>query len=344
MIKKLTNRVDTKSIVFIAITLILGGLAIAFGDYVWGPKSYFYEWMGSINNEAIKTIVGKVPAIISTILIIMVAIAIIKIVKLISAITFKKNKRMLTIMSLMTSLIKWIIIIVSALLILSAFGVDTTTLLASAGILTLVIGFGAQSLIADILSGFFLVFEGEYEVGDIISIDGWRGTVVDIGIRVTRIVDAGGNIKTINNNDVKNVVNQTHDLSVAKVTMPIDYGESLERVEVILKENFDKIAKNVPDIVQGPFYKGVSNLGTSSVDLLILAKCNEKDIYQVQRDLTRELYILFNKNNISVPFQQIVLSQRNEEDKSISHKTENDAKDFVKQQKELTKNIGEEND
>lgn len=335
---------DIKSLVFIAVTVILGGLAIAFSGYVWGPGSIFYDWMNSISNNVLKEIVGKIPAFITSGLIILAATSIIKIIKIVFKVAFKKNKKMVTIMSLMASLFKWIIIIISALLILKAFGVDTTTLLASAGILTLVIGFGAQSLVADILAGFFLVFEGEYEVGDIISVDGWRGTVRDIGIRVTRIEDVGGNIKTINNSDVKNVINQTHELSVAKVTMPIDYGESLERVEIVLKDNFDKIAKNIPDIVEGPYYKGVSSLGSSSVDLLIIAKCNESNIYQVQRDLIRELYIVFNKNGITVPFQQVVLSQRESENSDASKKMEKIAKDFLEDQKESSKNIGEGNE
>ena len=246
---------------------ILSVIAIIFGHYIWGADSVFYKWMGESSNEFVKTVVGKVPAIISSVIIVMVSCALIILIKGIFNFAFKKNKRTLTIMSLMSSLIKWVIIIVAILLILKAFGVDTTTLLASAGILTLVIGFGAQSLVADILAGFFLVFEGEYDVGDIVSIDGWRGTVKDIGIRVTRIEDVGGNIKTINNSDVKNVINQTHELSLAKVIMPIDYGESLERVEVVLKENFEQVKANIPISVT------LFGIFTDSSDLQYVKQC-----------------------------------------------------------------------
>ena len=95
---------------------------------------------------------------------------------------FTKSNKARTIMALTKSIVKWVVVIINILLVLSAFGVDTSTLLASAGILALVIGLGAQSLIADIIAGFFIVFEAEYEVGDIITVDGFRGTVSDIGI------------------------------------------------------------------------------------------------------------------------------------------------------------------
>lgn len=270
-------------------------------------------WISSLEatgNKFADGIIARLEEIITSAEIVILAAFVLRLITLFSALGFKRNAKMLTIMSMLTSILKWIVIFIIVMLILSLLGVDTKTLLASAGILTLVIGLGAQSLIADILAGFFLVFEGGYEVGDIVTIDGWRGTVQDIGIRVTRLIDAGGNIKTINNSDVKNVINQTTNLSVAKVYMSIDYSESLERVEKVIADNLERIQNNVKGIVKIPVYKGVSELGTSSVNLLIVAKCKEEDIYQVQRDMTRELYLIFNENQINIPFNQIVISNR----------------------------------
>ena len=270
-------------------------------------------WISSLEatgNKFADGIIARLEEIITSAEIVILAAFVLRLITLFSALGFKRNAKMLTIMSMLTSILKWIVIFIIVMLILSLLGVDTKTLLASAGILTLVIGLGAQSLIADILAGFFLVFEGGYEVGDIVTIDGWRGTVQDIGIRVTRLIDAGGNIKTINNSDVKNVINQTTNLSVAKVYMSIDYSESLERVEKVIADNLERIQNNVKGIVEIPVYKGVSELGTSSVNLLIVAKCKEEDIYQVQRDMTRELYLIFNENQINIPFNQVVISNR----------------------------------
>ena len=184
-------------------------------------------------------------------------------------------------------------------------------MLASVGILTLVIGLGAQSLIADVIAGLFIVFENEFQVGDIVVIEGWRGTVSEIGIRSTRIVDAGGNIKIINNSSIGSIINQTEQLSIAKCIIGTEYSANLEEIEKVIGENLQKIAQNIPQIVEGPFYKGVAALNSSSVDLLFIAKCEEENIYQVQRDLNRAIKLMFDANKINVPFQQVVLNQAN---------------------------------
>ena len=227
---------------------------------------------------------------------------------------------------------------------LSAAGVDTAALVASAGILSLVIGLGAQSLIADIIAGLFTIFEGEYQVGDIVVVDGWRGTVEEIGIRSTRIVDAGGNTKIINNSEIKTVINQTQHLSCVSTVISIEYGESLPRVELVIRDNLDRIKAAIPQIVNGPFYKGVTALSASSVDLIFMSDCKEEDYYIVQRAMNRELKILFDENDINIPFPQVVVNQPQEFDReSMSAYQEWAAKRFVEKQAELSKDIEEQN-
>ncbi|MGN0789023.1 MAG: mechanosensitive ion channel family protein, partial [Christensenellales bacterium] len=194
------------------------------------------------------------------------------------------------------------------------WGVNTATLLAGAGILTLVIGLGAQSLVSDIVAGMFIVFEGEFEVGDIVVINGWRGTVQEVGIRTTKIVDAGGNVNIVNNSQITSIINQTQEISVAKCEVGIEYGASIPKVEEVIKNNLDTIKNNIPAIIEGPYYKGVSALGESSVNLLLIAKCKEEDVYQVQRDMNREIKLIFDDNDINIPFPQVVLNQPKSKD------------------------------
>lgn len=130
---------------------------------------------------------------------------------------------------------------------LALFGIDTKTLLASAGILGLVIGLGTQSL------------------------------VVEIGIRTTKIQDGGQNIKIISNKDVCGVINMTRDYSYAWVDLGIEYGESLERVENVLEQEFPNIRKRLPGIIDGPFYKGVVALADNSVNIRVMVLCSEGD-------------------------------------------------------------------
>lgn len=331
--------ISAKGLVALIVFTLACIVPLIFSNWIWGENSIFYAFESS--NLIWQEIVRKIPALIESIVIIVFAIDIFKLYRLITKRIFKNNNRALTVISLLTSLIKWAIIIIIFFIVLSAFGANTGALLASAGILTLVIGLGAQSLISDIIAGFFLVFEGEYQVGDIITVDGWRGTVIDIGIRVTRLIDAGGNIKTINNSDVKNVINQTNELSVAKVYMSIDLDESLERAELVFKNNLEEIRKKIPSIVEGPFYKGVAELKDSSIEMMFIAKCLEKDIFQVQRDMTREFYLVLAKNNIRYPFKQVTVSYRKDEEKAYSEAQAKAAQKFVDEQREKTKDIGE---
>lgn len=132
-----------------------------------------------------------------------------------------------TICRMLHSFVKYFSCIVILYYCLSLFGIDTKTLLASAGILTLVIGLGAQTPVSDILAGLFIIFEGEFQVGDIVTIEGYRGTVIEIGIRTTKIQDASKNVKIISNSDVCGVINMTRDYSYAWTDIGIEYGESL---------------------------------------------------------------------------------------------------------------------
>lgn len=264
---------------WIIVGLLVIGTAMAylFHEEIFGEASVFNRDISS--SAVLNTVFQKIPALIRSIQIITIAYVISVAVRALLKLILARTKRGATIVTLVNSFIKYTVAIVSLLMALSAWGVDTGTLLASAGLLGLVIGLGAESLIADIIAGVFMVFEGEYQVGDIIVVDGWRGTVEEIGIRTTRIVDAGGNKKIINNNDMRSIINQTQDLSLAKCIVGVEYGDSLERIETVIKDNLETVRTNIPDIVEGPYYKGVDALGASSVDLLFVAKCREEDIF-----------------------------------------------------------------
>ncbi len=244
-----------------------------------------------------------------------------------------------TVCRLLDNVIKYGTILGLLYYCLGLFGMDTKTLVASAGILSLVIGLGAQSLISDILAGLFIVFEGEFRVGDIVTVGDWRGTVLEIGVRTTKIEDPSNNIKILNNSSVTGVINMTKQYSFASCDVGIDYGESLEHVESVLKKELPNVKKRVPSIVDGPFYKGVVELADSSVIIRLVAQCAESDRVQLGRDLNREVKLIFDKHNINIPFPQIVLNQPGEYAEA-TYREKRQADDFVKEQKEKSKDIG----
>ncbi len=260
-------------------------------------------------------------------------------VRLLLSVAFKWLKRGFSFISLLCSFIKYIAAIIILFFILAAFGVDTGALLAGLGILSLVVGLAIQPLLQDIIAGLFVVFEKTYDVGDVVVVDSFRGTVIEIGIRTTKLQDAGGDIKVINNSDIRTLVNMTSELSMAVSEVDIEYGESLERVEKVIEENLSIMKEKIPSIVDGPYYKGVVQLGVNGVTLRLVAQCSEGNKFQTQRDLNRQIKLIFDANGIGIPFAQMVVHQAKEKEApTVSGEME----DFVRQQNERSQNLGDD--
>ncbi len=262
-------------------------------------------------NSFINTVYSSwIPAIIRSVRVVTIAAVVSLLLRFVARKGFARTPRGITIVKLLESFIKWVVAIVTVLLVLGAFGVNTSALVASAGIVTLVIGLGAQSLVADVVAGIFLVFEGSFEVGDTVIVNDWRGTVLEIGIRTTKVVDWCGNINIINNSQIVSLVNQTKQHSVAKCYISIDYREYIPRVEQVINDNLERLTQNIPFKLDGTIeYLGINSLGESGVELLFIARCKEQDLYGVQRAMNREFKLLFDENDISIPFPQIVVNQ-----------------------------------
>ena len=334
---------DRPIIVVMTILGIITLVTLILSSDIFGEGSVFNRSISS--NRAVDEIYHFIPRLLKCVQIIFFGWVIMKILQLICMGVVGHGKSGVTAAKLLNSFIKYGMAIIVILMILSTIGVDTSVLIASAGITALVIGLGAQSLIADIIAGIFIVFEGEFRVGDIVVIDGWRGTVQEIGMRTIKIMDYGGNVKIVNNSSVSSVINQTKELSLAKATISIEYAESIPRVELVISQNLEKIRKAIPQIIEGPYYKGVDSLSDSSIDLLFVANCKEEDIYIVQRAMNRELMLLFNENNINVPFPQIVVNEPAKiDDAHMTKKEISQAEEFVKEQIELSKGMEEKSE
>lgn len=215
--------------------------------------------------------------------------------------TLSSKKMGKAIQALLSSLIRYLAFLAMVLLSLNTLGVDALSIVAGLGVLSLIIGMGVKELISDIVAGLFIVFEQLFDMGDIITVGGFRGTVVSMGIRTTQIQDEGGNKLIVNNSRLGNVVNMTESLSVAMLETPIKYGESLERVERILAENLPVIGKEIPELKEGPFYVGVSGVGKGSMTLRFVAKCEEGAKYRVERAMTRRFKLLWDEKEIESP-------------------------------------------
>ena len=286
-----------KEILQYAIMLIFLGATIAGFIFKGQIEAFFAQEL--TGSDTFNKILHYMPKLILSIQIIVVAITINFVIKILTKLSFGLTDKGKTIVNIFASLLKWIVIIAALMLILSVWGVDTATLLTGAGILALVVGLGAQSLIADVLAGIFIVLEGEFVVGDIVVIDGWRGKIVNIGIRTTQLEDIGGNVRIINNSEIRSVTNQTKHQSMANCSINISSAEPLEKVENIISQALPEIRKNIPAITDDIIYRGVTQITDITTELLFSARCYEEDLYQVQRDLYRQLKLLLDKNEIS---------------------------------------------
>lgn len=208
------------------------------------------------------------------------------------------------VVSLISSLIQYACAIAAVLLSLNALGVDAMGIVAGLGVLSLIIGMGAKELISDVLAGLFIIFERSFGVGDIIVVNNFRGEVKVMGIRTTQIEDEGGNVLIVNNSKLGNVINMTEQLSIANVQIGIAYTESLEKVEGILKEALPEIGKEIPELKEGPFYEGITEINwkTGEISLAFIASCEEGAKYRVERALLRRLKILFDEKDVLTVF------------------------------------------
>ena len=221
-----------------------------------------------------------------------------------------QNRHFETIKGLLCNCVKYVVVIFAVIFGLSIMGVNMVAILASLGIIGLIIGFGAQSLIEDVITGLFIVFEGSFHVGDIVVLDGFRGTVSAIGIRTTQVTDTGGNIKIINNSDIRAITNLSDVESMAVCMVSIAYDASIEEAEKVIQKTVERLPQERPDVFPSvPKYLGVDSLGSSSVDLKIVAEVKEQNIYTAKRIMNRELKLAMDEAGIEIPFNQIVVHQ-----------------------------------
>ena len=221
-----------------------------------------------------------------------------------------KSHRARTLNSLMISLTRYASAIVILCWGLSILGVDVSTILASVGLLALIVGFGAESLITDVITGIFMLFENQYNVGDIIEVNGFRGTVSNIGIRTTSVTDTSGNIKIVNNSDMSNILNRSNNSSRAVCDFSIPYSTNLEALEARLPEMLAGIhQRNSQTFLAEPQYLGVQELGDSAVVLRFVAEVPETEIYAGTRLLNRELFPQMRKLGVECPFPQVDVHQ-----------------------------------
>ena len=211
-----------------------------------------------------------------------------------------------SVLSLASSLVRYVAVIVILCGGLHILGVNIGTIIASVGVLALIVGFSAESLIADVVIGTFMLLENQYNVGDIVEVNGFRGTVTSIGIRTTCITDAGDNVKIINNSEMKNILNRSDNSSKTVCDISIPYETDIEALEKRLPALLEEIYRHHTDIMEAvPVYLGVQALESSGILLRFLVNVSEKNIYSTARVLNHDLLLGFRRMGVECPFPQL---------------------------------------
>jgi len=248
----------------------------------------------------------QIPIILRSIIYIIMAIVVSQIVSFILTRLLLVSKRGMTAVKLLQSFIKYLTAVIIIIMVLLVFGVDPTALFASVGILGLVIGLSAQSLISDIINGLFIVFENEFQVNDYIIIDGFRGQVASIGIRTTQLIDAGGNLKVVNNSEIKTIVNLSASPSTAVVDISVHYAD-FAKADNIFKEHIHEIQEHLPKFLEAPQYVGPVELADSGINVRFVGKVDESYRFQAERDLRTELVSFMEKYKLEIPYPRLVI-------------------------------------
>lgn len=256
--------------------------------------------------QDLKSITIDVSVILKVIIMAAAVIAAESLTVVILGLPKPKSHRIRSVLSIISSLLKYVAGIVILCWGMAMIGVNVSTIVASVGIVALIVGFSAESLIADVVTGAFMLFENQYNVGDIVEVDGFRGTVTNIGIRTTSISDAGDNVKIINNSAMRNILNRSDKPSRSVCDIGIPYGTDIEKLEEQIPGLMQSIYEKRSDTMKKPpEYLGIQALADSAVILRFVVEVSEKDIYSCARIMNRELLLGFRKLGIECPFPQV---------------------------------------
>lgn len=217
------------------------------------------------------------------------------------------ERRANTLINTLKKIINYTLLFIGIMTTLDMFGVNTTSILATAGVGGLAIGFGAQSLVKDLITGFFILLEDQYSVGDYIEIGQYDGIVEELGLRVTKIRAFSGELHIIPNSNIQTVTNKTRGAMRALVTISVGYEEDIDKVTTVLQKACDRIKASNDSIVEGPTVIGVTDLGEYKVDINIVAKTKPMEQWAVERQIRKELKEALVNSNIEIPYPKRVI-------------------------------------
>jgi moderate conductance mechanosensitive channel len=226
-------------------------------------------------------------------------------------ISLRAEQRINALTSVLRSIASAVIFMIAGFLILGEVGLNLAPLLAGAGILGVALGFGAQSLVKDFLSGLFILVEDQFGVGDIVDLDQQTsGTVEAVSLRTTRLRSVDGTVWHVPNGDIRRVGNKSQHWSRALLDIEVAYETDIDHAKAVIKRVADELWRQREDVLEEPEVWGVERLGPNSVVIRLVVKTRPADQYDVSRELRQRLKEAFDAEGIEIPFAQQVVWHR----------------------------------
>lgn len=267
-----------------------------------------------------KTWSGLADQIINIVFIMLLAFVVVKIGKVIINRVFSlqlktrirpSERREKTLLKLLENTLSYVVYFSAILAILSEF-MNISGLLASAGVLGLAVGFGAQSLVKDVISGFFIIFEDQFSVGDYVQIGDALGTVMEIGLRTTKIEAYGGEVYILPNGNITEVVNYSINNGLAIMDIKIAYETDIQKAELLIEEFIANLSDEYEELVSPPTLIGVQDLSASEIVFRVTAETEPVMQWAFARKFRKDLKLFLDANGIEVPYPKMVTYQRSE--------------------------------
>jgi len=226
-----------------------------------------------------------------------------------------EKRREDTLIHIFNGAIRIALLIIAILMILKEIGLEIAPILAGAGIVGLAVGFGAQYLIRDIITGLFIILENQYRIGDVIKIGDADGTVENITLRLTTLRDLNGTVHHIPHGEIKRVSNLSKKFARINLNIGISYNANLEHVIKVINQTGDELAKDprfADSIITAPKFLRINEFAESAIIIKILGDTKPLMQWEVTGELRKRLKIAFDREGIEIPLPQMVIHKAKE--------------------------------
>lgn len=210
------------------------------------------------------------------------------------------QKKRLTLLNLSVNVLKYVLFLVDIIIILGIFGIKITPFLAGLGIVGVVVGLALQDLLKDFISGIFIILDDNYSVGDVVEVAGFRGDVISVGLKSTKIKNYEGDIHVFSNRNITDIINYSKTASKAVVLFTFPADVDLLKVEKVVDKLIQKCKKDIDDLTGLLQYKGVEAYENGKLTIKITADVKALKQFKVENKIRREAKLLFDANEIKI--------------------------------------------